>query len=127
MDTIRIGDADREAAVALLGEQYALGRLSKEEFDERSDAVWSARTNGDLSPLFTDLPVGRAPASSRREVRRRPRLPVPLVVVLVVLAAVTVLAHLPLVLLALVLWCFVGRRHWQRSSYRSGHPTGRCT
>ena len=122
MDAMRIGDADREAAVALLSEQYALGRLSKEEFDERSDAAWSARTNGDLAPLFIDLPVGRAaaaPPPMRR--RRRPHLPAPLMAVLVVLVAVTVLTHLPVVLLALVLWCFVARRHW--SGHRAGHGT----
>ena len=57
MDALRLSDADREAAVDLLGEQYAVGRLSRDEFDERSDAVWSARTRGDLAPIFADLPV----------------------------------------------------------------------
>ena len=61
MDTLRISDADRETALDLLGEQYAVGRLDKDEFDERSDAVWSAKTQGDLAPVFADLPV-RSPA-----------------------------------------------------------------
>ncbi|MEO5653196.1 MAG: DUF1707 domain-containing protein [Marmoricola sp.] len=113
METIRIGDAERDSAVALLSEQYALGRLSKEEFDERSDAAWSARTRGDLSPLFTDLPVGRAGAAPPERRRRRSRVPVPLMALLLVLVAVTVLTHLPIILLALVLW-IVGRRQWDR-------------
>jgi hypothetical protein len=50
MDTLRISDADRATALDLLSEQYAIGRLDKEEFDERSDAVWSAKTQGDLAP-----------------------------------------------------------------------------
>ena len=65
MDSLRISDADREAAVDLLGEQYALGRLTRDEFDERSDAVWSAKTQGDLAPIFADLPV-RPPAGLGR-------------------------------------------------------------
>ena len=54
----------------LLGEHYAVGRLTKDEFDERSDAVWSAKTRGDLAPLFADLP-----GALRRPVRagRGPR------------------------------------------------------
>ena len=51
----RISDADRDDAIARLGEHYAAGRLDKEEFDERSDAVWTARTDGDLAPVFADL------------------------------------------------------------------------
>ena len=57
---LRIGDAEREAAAAALGEHFASGRLTHEEYDERSARVWSARTNADLLPLFEDLPaVGR--------------------------------------------------------------------
>jgi len=74
MDQLRISDADREAAVDLLGEQYAVGRLTREEFDERSDAVWSAKTQGDLAPIFVDLPVRSpgllAPVERRRGSRR---------------------------------------------------------
>ena len=47
-------------ALDLLSEQYAVGRLDKDEFDERSDAVWSAKTQGDLAPVFADLPVALA-------------------------------------------------------------------
>ena len=61
MDALRISDADRASALDLLSEQYAQGRLDKDEFDERSDAVWSAKTQGDLAPVFADLPV-RSPA-----------------------------------------------------------------
>lgn len=120
MAELRIGDADREAAVALLGEQYALGRLTKEEFDERSDAAWSARTGSDLAPLFADLPVaspGQAVTVVASDVRQRPwdrrtGFPVPWVPVVFVLVGLTVLTHLPLVLILLGLWFFLGRRHW---------------
>jgi hypothetical protein len=66
---LRIGDAERESAVTALGEHFAVGRLTKDEFDERSSAAWSARTSGDLAPLVTDLPRLQQAAP------RRPRPP----------------------------------------------------
>lgn len=53
----RITDSDREAAVQALGEHYATGRLDKAEYDDRSDRAWAARTDRDVTRLFTDLPV----------------------------------------------------------------------
>ena len=47
MDTLRISDADRARALDLLSEQYAVGRLDKDEFDERSDA---SRSTGPAHP-----------------------------------------------------------------------------
>lgn len=110
MDTLRISDADRESAVDLLSEQYALGRLSKDEFDERSDAVWSARTQGDLAPIFADLPVG-SPRRVSVAQRRSRRWPVPLAPVVLAIVALAVLTHLPFVLLLLVLFLGFGRWH----------------
>ncbi len=110
MDDVRIGDAEREAAVASLGEQYALGRLSKEEFDERSDAAWSARTNRDLAPLFTDLPVGRAAPAQESLPRNRGMVrPRTLVVLLVVLGTFSLLSHLPVLLIFVLAWFLFGR------------------
>jgi hypothetical protein len=53
----RIGDKERDAAVAALGEHFAAGRITQEEFDERSSAAWQARTASQLAPLFADLPL----------------------------------------------------------------------
>lgn len=63
---LRIGDAEREAAVAALGEHYAAGRLTKEEFDERSDRAYAARTRSALWPLFADLPPSGSPVNGPR-------------------------------------------------------------
>lgn len=68
---LRIGDREREAAVSALGEHYVAGRLTKEEFDERTAVAWRARTSSQLAPLFVDLPPLHDP-------RRRPPVPVPL-------------------------------------------------
>jgi hypothetical protein len=53
---LRIGDAERDQAVGALGDHYAAGRLTKDEFDARSEQAWSARFRHDLEPLFADLP-----------------------------------------------------------------------
>lgn len=53
---IRVSDADRDAAITELSEHFQAGRLTQEEFDERSGLALRARTGNDLSELFTDLP-----------------------------------------------------------------------
>lgn len=62
---LRIGDSEREAAVAALGDHYAAGRLTKEEYDERAARAWEARTRSALWPLFSDLPRPAAQWSSQ--------------------------------------------------------------
>jgi hypothetical protein len=134
-DHLRMSDAEREQAAAELGEHYAQGRLTAEEHAERLDAVWAARTRGELAPLFRDLPGRYGPAitprtgASRRASYRpwgmasgRRGMPGPLFVVIAVLVVLTVVTHLPLVLAGvLVAVFFFGRRggcarprHWSR-------------
>jgi hypothetical protein len=59
---LRIGDAERDAAAADLGEHYAAGRLSLDELNERLDAVFASKTFGQLTRVMADLPgPGRLP------------------------------------------------------------------
>jgi hypothetical protein len=53
---LRAADADRDRAAAQLGGALAVGRLTSTEYAERLDAVYAARTLGELAPLTTDLP-----------------------------------------------------------------------
>ncbi|SES01030.1 protein of unknown function [Propionibacterium cyclohexanicum] len=53
---MRIGDAERDEAVARLREHYARGRLSASEFEERMGTAMAAHTRSELVPLFRDLP-----------------------------------------------------------------------
>jgi hypothetical protein len=53
---LRIGDAERDAAAADLGEHYAAGRLTLDELNERLDAIFAAKTFGQLSKVMADLP-----------------------------------------------------------------------
>ena len=72
---LRIGDAQRDAAVEVLRAHFAAGRLSVDEFDDRMGRALSATTAADLEPLFADLPrdpeavagqsLWRAPTPSR--------------------------------------------------------------
>ncbi|HEY3881921.1 MAG TPA: DUF1707 domain-containing protein [Trebonia sp.] len=53
---IRVSDADRDRAVAELSENFQSGRLTQEEFEQRSGQALQARTGPELSALFNDLP-----------------------------------------------------------------------
>ncbi|MFZ2528298.1 MAG: DUF1707 domain-containing protein [Rhodococcus sp. (in: high G+C Gram-positive bacteria)] len=57
---VRIGTAEREQALTLLGEHFGAGRLTFAEFEERSGKASAATTRGDLEVLFTDLPATTA-------------------------------------------------------------------
>jgi hypothetical protein len=68
---LRAGDEDRERVVARLREHLVAGRLTLDEFSERLDAAYAARTHAELEPLTRDLPE-HVPARqvSRREPTR---------------------------------------------------------
>lgn len=52
---LRAGDRDRDVILGALGDAYARGQLSRDEFDERSGEVSASRTLGQLVPLVRDL------------------------------------------------------------------------
>ena len=53
---MRASDTDRDAVVAVLRDAYAEGRLTLEEFGERTSAAYAGKTWGDLRELTADLP-----------------------------------------------------------------------
>ncbi|GAA4773717.1 DUF1707 domain-containing protein [Streptomyces sanyensis] len=57
---LRASDADRDRTADVLGAALAEGRLDAEEHAERIDAVYRAKTMGELEPLVRDLPASRA-------------------------------------------------------------------
>ena len=63
---IRIGTADREKALDVLGQHFSEGRLTVPEFDERSATIASATTRGQLESVFVDLPSASGSASVAR-------------------------------------------------------------
>ncbi|MFJ5719201.1 DUF1707 domain-containing protein [Streptomyces sp. NPDC093149] len=61
---IRASDADRDRIADILREALAEGRLTAEEHAERVDAVYRAKTVGELEPLVRDLPTPGGAARS---------------------------------------------------------------
>lgn len=59
-DALRVGDREREQAVALLHDAVGGGYLDLAEFEERSQTVYAARTRGDLRAALVDLPTAAA-------------------------------------------------------------------
>jgi hypothetical protein len=118
-DRLRIGDAERETAAHELGEHFAMGRITADEHAERLEQIYAARTQADLAPAFVDLPRprGSAPARDRRSWTERPSFPhVPflLKVLIAIVAVVLVVSHLPLLILALLVYVFAIRRATHR-------------
>jgi hypothetical protein len=66
---LRISDAERESAVRTLGEHHAVGRLSYDEFVERMDQAYEARTHDQLDALTADLPDAPVPRAEPRKRR----------------------------------------------------------
>ena len=58
---IRIGTAERTAAMKALDEHLAAGRLDIEEYGERSALAVNAVTAPELAALFDDLPAPHPP------------------------------------------------------------------
>ncbi len=54
---IRASDADRDRTAEFLREHLAAGRLTQEEFSERLDKAYAAKTLGELDELLADLPA----------------------------------------------------------------------
>ena len=75
--TIRASDADRERVAAALREHLAAGRLTIEEFDDRLDRAYAAKTLGELAETMADLPatdLGQLPGASLDRSARGPLL-----------------------------------------------------
>lgn len=53
---MRASDEERDRVAGVLAEALATGRLTPEEHSERLEAVYAARTRGQLAPLTDDLP-----------------------------------------------------------------------
>jgi len=133
---LRIGDAERSAAADRLAWHFSHGRLDQGELDERLARVMRARTAGDLTGVFDDLPADEpVPAASAAgqpvpqphragrprpaRLRRGPALAAVVLTVCIIAALkVAVLHPLPLPIIALAVIALVAvlwRRHRVRN------------
>jgi hypothetical protein len=118
---IRVSDTERNAVAELLGQHYADGRLDQPEFDDRISRTMAAKTRGDLSGLFDDLPetgpAGAGPAGpggpggpvSYRGPRRRGGIVRPLLLLLLVFICANFAWHAftSLFFIQPLVWAFV--------------------
>ncbi|MEV8373349.1 DUF1707 domain-containing protein [Kribbella sp. NPDC056861] len=106
--SMRVGDREREEAVARLGEHYEAGRLSAEEHQERVGEALQAKTQAELAALFVDLPgksadPGKTQYQPAWKGTKRPPVPVLVALALVASVACVVLGgHPPVLPLALL-------------------------
>lgn len=61
---LRASDADREATADRLRQHHTDGRIDSEEFQERLDTCYAAKTVGELDELMRDLPTDPARGAS---------------------------------------------------------------
>jgi hypothetical protein len=71
-DSLRASDEQRDRAADEIREHFAAGRLSDEELDDRVQAAYAARTQGDLARLLADLPkLPATRAQQKAEIAQR--------------------------------------------------------
>ncbi len=123
---LRASDADREATATLLRRHYTEGRLDAQEYDERIDRCYAAKTLGELDELFGDLPRAepRGPEMGRTDRGFRPswRLAaiVPVIAALIVLSILTG-AHVVWFAWPLFFLFFGPFGRWRRPGFGSDH------
>lgn len=66
-----VSDADRDQIIGELADHFQAGRLTKEEFDDRSGQALQARTQAELLGVLADLPPDPAATTGYVGGRRR--------------------------------------------------------
>jgi hypothetical protein len=67
---MRVSDAERDAALEMLGEHASVGRLTLDELEDRAGRMLAAKTRAEVQELTSDLPPEPAvPARRRRPAR----------------------------------------------------------
>jgi hypothetical protein len=71
---LRVPEADRDEALAELGEAFQVGRITGEELEHRSEQVLVARTEAELAAPLADLPLTDLAARRAADLERASRL-----------------------------------------------------
>jgi Domain of unknown function (DUF1707) len=71
---LRVSDADRDQALHELGLAFKAGRITADEFDQRSGQALTARTGKELTVLLADLPLDEALAARDTALQRANRV-----------------------------------------------------
>ncbi|HSZ43653.1 MAG TPA: DUF1707 domain-containing protein [Trebonia sp.] len=116
-NVLRIGDVERDAAAADLGEHYVAGRLTLDELHERLGQVFAAKTHGQLWKVMADLPGARPtvprPLPSPRVYQGKQETPSD---------RAGRYAALALLMLAMLIWLFTALLFAHHGYYQPGPP-----
>jgi Domain of unknown function (DUF1707) len=138
---LRVSDADRDRAISELSEHFQAGRLTTDEFNERSGQALQARTGKELAVLFADLPRDRTAVAGLRPPGPAPavRIGMAAPVLVGVLVSLVVFAYsqhglhyhpafaapgpnfhplVPILVVLLVIGCLARRGRWERRGPR---------
>lgn len=123
---LRVGDAEREQTGDRLRQAHVEGRLDPEEFQDRLDRCYKAKTASELRELVADLPGEGRPqgrSSSRPSLLWLRTIPVLPILLAIFLISATVHGHIWWLLLPLF---FLMRfRRWGRRGWRSSWGANR--
>jgi hypothetical protein len=122
--TMRVSDTERNDVAESLSRHFADGRLNEMEFKERLDQAMGAKTRGDLSGLFNDLPRLPTPAQAQLPRRRRRLVPFLLILAFLVVAADITVPWAPFVHgphLTWLLFVLAGLYFWTRTRHHHHH------
>jgi hypothetical protein len=89
---LRVSDADRDRAVAGLSDAFQAGRITLDEFEQRSAQALDARTGQELTGLFADLPSDQTPAARTGDLERARVVGIPVAMAASATAAVSLTA-----------------------------------
>ena len=122
---LRASDADRDASADRLRQHHTDGRLDQDEFQERLDRCFAAKTVGELNELTRDLPDDQARSRSRAVGRTGFGLPgclrmIPIVPIILAIVAIHLIVGvasglwilIPLFFLVRVMMFHRGFRGW---------------
>jgi hypothetical protein len=70
---LRVSDGDRDRALSELSDAYQVGRITADEFDQRSMKALGARSGQELAALLADLPFDATPGGAVPAVTATPR------------------------------------------------------
>jgi hypothetical protein len=121
---LRAADADREQVAERLRKSHGEGRLDMDEFQQRLERCYAAKTFGELRELVRDLPREEYPDERRSLGRYRwPLVPLaPILITLLILS--TVIGHHVFGLWILLLFVFWRLSVWRRRRQWSGAGRG---
>jgi Domain of unknown function (DUF1707) len=123
---LRASDADREQVAERLRQATGEGRLLAEELEQRLEAVFAARTYGELDVLVADLPGPRGAVPGPARPRSRPlvrvrQLPAPALVVLIPMAMAMAIAAVVVVVTITAFWALMITIAWLALGHRRPH------